>query len=112
MWADEKRRSFRRKGVQKNGIPIRIRPTVKHGITRFVLDYRANGQRRLVWRSSLAEARKAADEAVDKITEGQVEVLNLKSADAYAYSRARAALGGQDGETKIEKERYRRRGIC
>ena len=104
MWADEKRRSFRRKGVQKNGIPIRIRPTVKHGITRFVLDYRANGQRRLVWRSSLAEARKAADEAVDKITEGQVEVLNLKSADAFAYSRARAALGGQDGETKIEKE--------
>ncbi len=92
------------KEFKKNGISVRIRPTIKNGVTRFVLDYRANGQRKLVWRSSLAEARKAADEAVDKITEGQSEVLNLKSADAHAIIRARAFINGKEGETKIEKE--------
>lgn len=92
------------KEFKKNGISVRIRPTIKDGVTRFVLDYRANGQRKLVWRSSLADARKAADAAIDKITEGQVEVLNLKSADAHAYTRARAFMNGKEGETKIEKE--------
>ena len=67
-----------------------------------MLDYRANGQRKLVWRSTMAKARKAADEAIDKITEGQAEVLNLKSADAHAYTRARAFLDGGEGETKID----------
>jgi integrase len=92
------------KEFKKNGISVRIRPTVKNGITRFVLDYHANGQRKLVWRSTLADARKAADEAVDKITEGQAEVLHLKSADAHAIIRARAFINGKEGESKIEKE--------
>ena len=89
---------------KKNGISVRIRPTIKDGVTRFVLDYRANGQRKLVWRSTMAKARKAADEAVDKITEGQSEVLSLKSADAHAIIRARAFIKGKDGESKREKE--------
>ena len=92
------------KEFKKNGISVRIRPTIKNGVTRFVLDYRANGQRKLVWRSTLAEARKAADAAVDKITEGQSEVLSLKSADAHAIIRARAFIKGKEGESKIEKE--------
>src|ERR1017187_4950820 len=92
------------KEFKKNGISVRIRPTIKNGVTRFVLDYRANGKRKLVWRSTMAKARKAADAAVDKITEGQSEVLNLKSADAHAIIRARAFIKGKEGETKIEKE--------
>jgi integrase len=68
-----------------------------------VLDYRANGQRKLVWRSSLADARRAANEAIEKITEGQSEVLSLKSADAHAIIRARAFINGKEGEAKIEK---------
>jgi hypothetical protein len=93
------------KEFKKNGISVRIRPTIKNGVTRFVLDYRANGKRKLVWRSTLADARKAANEAaIDKITEGQSEVLNLKSADAHAIIRARAFIKGKEGETKIEKE--------
>ena len=91
------------KEVKKNGVSVRIRPTLKNGVTRFVLDYRVQGQRKLVWRSTMADARKAADEAIDKITDGQSEVLNLKSADAHAYTRAQAVLEGGDGETKIEK---------
>ena len=90
------------KEFKKNGISVRIRPTIKDGVTRFVLDYRANGKRKLVWRSTLAEARIAADAAVDKITEGQSEVLNLKSADAHSYTRGCAILDGGDGETKID----------
>jgi integrase len=92
------------KEFKKNGISVRIRPTIKNGTNYFVLDYRANGKRKLVWRSTMAKARKAADAAVDKITEGQSEVLNLKSADAHAVIRARAFIKGKEGETKIEKE--------
>ena len=86
------------KVIQRNGISVRIRPTLKNGVTRFVLDYRNQGQRKLVWRSTLADARKAANEAIDKITEGQAEVLNLKSADAHAFTRARAYLQGTGKE--------------
>ena len=78
--------------IKRNGIAIRIRPTIKDGTTRFVLDYHVLGQRKLVWRSSMVDARKAADDAIDKITEGQAEVLNLKSSDAHEYTRAREAL--------------------
>ena len=89
--------------IKRNGVSVRIRPTIKDGTKYFVADYRAKGQRKLVWRSSLADARAAANDAIDKITEGQAEVLNLTSGDAYAYTRARAALDGAEGETKIEK---------
>ena len=89
--------------IKRNGVSVRIRPTAKNGTKYFVADYRAKGQRKLVWRSTLAAARAAANDAIDKITEGQAEVLNLKSGDAYAYARARAALDGGEGETRIDK---------
>src|ERR1017187_1178672 len=84
--------------IKRNGVSVRIRPTVKDGAIYFVVDYRVLGQRKLVWLSSMADARAAADDAIAKITEGQGEILNLKSTDAHAYTRARAALAG------IEKE--------
>ena len=90
------------KPIQRNGVTVRIRRTEKNGFERFVVDYRNQGQRKLVWRSSLADARAAANDAIDKITEGQGEVLNLKSADAHAFIRARAYLDGSEGETKID----------
>jgi integrase len=90
------------KPIQRNGVTVRIRRTEKNGFTRFVVDYRVLGQRKLVWRSSLADARAAANDAIEKITEGQGEVLNLKSADAHAVIRARACLDGSEGETKID----------
>jgi integrase len=91
------------KEISRNGITVRIRPTIKGGTIYFVLDYRNQGKRKLVWRSTMAKARTSANAAIDKITEGQGEVLNLKSADAHAYIRARSKLVGTDGETKIEK---------
>jgi hypothetical protein len=59
------------KEVKRNGISVRIRPTNKDGATYFVLDYRVQGKRKLVWRSTLADARDAANAAIDKITDGQ-----------------------------------------
>jgi integrase len=88
--------------IKRNGISIRIRPTPKNGTTYFVVDYRVQGQRKLVWRSTMAKARSAADNAIDKITDGQSEVLNLKSADSHAYVRAHTILDGSEGETKID----------
>jgi len=82
------------KEIKKNGISVRIRPTVKNGANYFVLDYRAQGQRKLVWRSTMADARAAANDAIDKITAGDAEALKLKSGDSHAYIRARDALDG------------------
>jgi integrase len=90
------------KPIQRNGITVRIRRTEKNGFVRFVVDYRNQGKRNLVWRSSLADARAYANDAIDKIAAGQGEVLNLKSADAHAYNRARAILHGSESETKID----------
>ena len=94
------------KEIKRNGVSVRIRPTLKDGVTRFVLDYRANGQRKLVWRSTLADARAAANDALDKITEGHSEVLKLKSADSHAYVRARAALEGIEKEIDEAAKEY------
>ena len=77
---------------KRNGITVRIRPTIKDGTEYFVCDYRVNGKRKLVWRSTLADARQAASDAVDRITEGQADVLQLTSTDAHTYLRARDAL--------------------
>jgi integrase len=88
--------------IKRNGVSVRIRPTTKNDTKYFVVDYRAKGQRKLVWRSTLADARDVANDAIDKITDGQAEVLNLKSGDAHAYTRGRAILEGGEGETKID----------
>lgn len=92
--------------IQRSGISVRIRPTTKNGTTRFVLDYRVKGQRKLIWRSTMAKAKAEANKAIDAITEGQAEVLNLKSADAHAYTRARAALNGIEKGIDTVAEEY------
>ena len=84
--------------VKRNGICVLIRPTKKQDANYFVVDYRLKGQRKLVWRSTLVKARAAANEAIDKISDGDAEVLNFKSADRHILLRARDALKG------IEKE--------
>jgi integrase len=77
---------------KRGGVTVLIRPTIKNGVERFVLDYRVNGQRKLVWRSTLTEARKAASAAVDKITAGHSELAQLTNADATSFLRARDYL--------------------
>jgi integrase len=75
--------------LKRNGIAVRIRPTPKNGKTFYVLDYWVKGQRRLVWRSSLADAKKAADDVFDKIADGQAEALLLTGNDRMELLRAR-----------------------
>jgi integrase len=86
MKADAKQSSI---PFKRNGVTVLIRPTTKNGTKYHVLDYRLKGERKLVWRSSLAEARQAASDAIDKITAGHSDVLQLTSADAHTYLRAR-----------------------
>jgi integrase len=78
--------------VKRNGISVRIRPTPKNGKNFFVLDYWIKGQRRLVWRSSLADAKKAADDVFKKIADGQAESLLLRNDDRLMFLRARDAV--------------------
>ncbi len=92
------------KPVHRDGITVHIRRTEKNGFERFIVDYRNQGKRKLVWRSTLAEARATANDAIDKISAGQGEVLNLKAAAAHAVIRSRAILDGSEGETKIDLE--------
>lgn len=79
---------------KRDGITVLIRPTIKDGVERFVLDYRVKGARKLVWRSTLADARKAASDAIAKIVAGQTEVLSLTNTDAHVYLRAREYADG------------------
>lgn len=78
---------------KRDGITVLIRPTLKtvNGEQReyFVLDYRVRGERKLVWRSTLADAKAEASKAIDAISGGQSEVLQLTSSDAHVYLRAR-----------------------
>jgi integrase len=83
---------------KRDGIVVRIRPTIKDGTRYFVADYRVKGQRKLVWRSTLADARAAASDAVDKIRDGKAEVLELTSADCHVFLRARDAVAGTGKE--------------
>ena len=74
--------------IKRNGVSVRVRPTIKDGTIRFVLDYYANGRRKLVWRSTMADARAAADEAIDKITEGQTtaDCILSREDEGFTYN--------------------------
>lgn len=75
--------------VKRAGITVGIRQRIINNSERFILDYRVKGERKLVWRSTLADAKKEAESAIDKIVAGQSEVLSLTNADAHVYLRAR-----------------------
>ncbi len=75
--------------VTRNGIMVRIRPTRKNGSEYFVCDYSVKGKRKLVWRSTLADAKKAANEAIDAISDGQAERLELTNTAVHEYLRAK-----------------------
>ena len=84
--------------VKRNGISVRIRFTKKNGSNYFVTGYRLKGRHNLVWRSTLADAWTAANEAIDKFADGEADALELKSSDRHVYLRARAALVGINKE--------------
>jgi integrase len=78
--------------IQRNGVVARIRPTVKGDKTYYVVDYRLNGKQKLVWRSTFVEAKAVANDACDKISNGQAATLDLSIADRNFYMRAVEAL--------------------
>jgi hypothetical protein len=76
------------KPIQKERNHRAYPPHRENGFERFVVGYRNQGPRKLVWRSALADAAPSANKPIDEITAGRGEVLNLKSADAQAVIRA------------------------
>lgn len=80
--------------VQRNGCVALIRPTPKNGATYFVVDYRPNGKRKLIWRSSLEAARTAANDALDAIARGEAAVAEMRVSDCNFYVRAQESLTG------------------
>ena len=80
--------------VKRGGVVALIRPTQKNGANYFVVDYRLKGQRKLVWRSTLEKAREAANDALEKIADGEADALELTASDRHIFLRANDALAG------------------
>jgi len=92
--------------VKRSGVTALIRPTQKADKTYWVVDYRANGKRKLVWRSTEAEARSAASEALDKIAKGESAALELTTSDRQFYLRAIEALVGTGKPVDVAAMEY------
>lgn len=82
--------------LKHQGIAFRVRPALKNGTKYFVCDFRVKGERKLMWRSSYDDAKNAAKDAIDKIADGQAEVLRLTSANAHEYLRAKESSDSVD----------------
>ena len=82
--------------VTRGNVVVRIREYEKAGRLNFIVDYRADGLRRLVWRSTITDAKIAANEAIDRILDGNAEILQLRASDAQTYRRAVRNLDGLD----------------
>ena len=80
--------------VKRDGVVALIRPTPKQGVIRYIVDYRLKGQRKLLWRSTLEKAREAANDALDKIADGDADTLELTATDCHMFVRSRDALAG------------------
>lgn len=79
--------------LSDKGISVRIRSVAKSGKAYFIADYWVNGARKLVWRKTREEAERVAAEAIEKIQDGNTEVLDLSRTDRDLYVRTVAAKG-------------------
>ena len=78
--------------VSRAGVTVLIRPTAKGDKTYFVVDYWLKGERKNVWRSSIAKARLEAAEAITKITNGETAAIDLPATARLTYLRAHDAV--------------------
>jgi integrase len=96
--------------VTELGVSAKIRKItkIKRGsrYPSFVVDYVCLGRRKQVWRSKLADARKAAHEACRKISNGDHLVLELKNSDRLTYLRATQLLAPIGVELDVAARDY------
>ena len=83
---------------KSNGITVLIRPTTKGDAEYFVVDYRLKGERKLIWRSTIAKAKAAADQATKDILNGTADLQDFTFAERNMLLRARASLEGTGKE--------------
>jgi len=82
--------------VTRDGVTAKIYKAtqVQNGQTYsgFMVVYSLLGKRKRVWRSDLAQAETAVEDACEKISGGEHLVLTLANTDRMAYMRATEAL--------------------
>ena len=78
--------------VKRRSATVKIYKTPFRGVDRFTISYWADGVRRRQVFADLATAKTEAAAAATRMTEGDLDVLTLTSADRAAYLRARQLL--------------------
>ena len=91
--------------ITRNGVVAKIHRSfqVQSGqkYDGFMVVYTLLGKRKRVWRSTLDDARTAAEDACDKIANGDHQVLELTNGDRQTYLRAKEWLNGTGIELDI-----------
>jgi len=84
--------------ITQAGVSAKIRKVSKlrRGVSyvSYVVDYFSLGERKLVWRSDLEDAKAVARDVCQKIINGEQLALTLTNNDRMAYLRACDALKG------------------
>ncbi len=74
--------------ITKQGVSVTIGRVEKDGQRFFRVLYRQQGKRKQAWRSTFADAKQAAGEAIDGMLSGDHSALQLRDTDRHAYLRA------------------------
>ena len=96
-----------RQEIKRHNHCVIITDTIDKGRYRnYVIAFYVNGERRQVRRASLAEARKEADFILDKLAQGEQDVLALTSTDRLIYLRACETLSKSNVSLDVAVSQY------
>ena len=91
--------------ITRNGVIAKIHRAsqVQNGqkYDGFMVNYTLLGKRKRIWRSTLDDAKTAAEDACDKIANGDHQVLELTNGDRQTYLRATDWLKGTGIELDV-----------
>jgi integrase len=92
--------------ISRSGISVLIRRVPKGEGVYYVVDHVLQGKRKQVWRATFADAKAKAEEAIEKIANGEQAVLQLKDSDRYTYLRAIEALAANKTPLDVAAREY------
>jgi hypothetical protein len=96
--------------VTSKGVTVKIHPAtqIQNGTTYngFMVVYWLNGRRKRVWRSTLSDAETAAQDACNKISNGEQEALQLTNGARMTYLRAVEPLAPLGIELDVAAREY------
>ena len=74
--------------VTKQGVSVTIGRVQKDGRDFFRVLYREQGKRKQAWRSTIEDAKRAANDAIEATLSGDHSALKLQASDRHTYLRA------------------------